>query len=232
MRLNVDTTALVSLTNKLEKLAKSALPNAIRNSLNDAAFDMKTKTLLTSANQSFEKRQPNFFKANSKFEKAQGFNVNQMQSIVGMVKLKGNNYAVDDLEQQEYGGTIKKKSFIPLKQARVAGSTNKVVRSNARLSNIKRIIDAKRYGKNKKAFRIAALKAGKGGFVISENELWRIDSIGKNRKIKKTPLYSFKKGRSIHVRATGFSKRAGLNTAKQMEVFYIRQAKRQLEKFR
>lgn len=43
MQLNVNTDATVALTNKLEKLHKSAFPVAVRSTLNSAAFDMKKR---------------------------------------------------------------------------------------------------------------------------------------------------------------------------------------------
>ncbi|MBL4809315.1 MAG: hypothetical protein JKY43_04565, partial [Phycisphaerales bacterium] len=42
---NVNTDAVVSLTNKLEKLHKSAFPVAVRGTLNSAAFDVKQKSM-------------------------------------------------------------------------------------------------------------------------------------------------------------------------------------------
>ena len=49
MILNVNTDAVVALTNKLEKLHRSAFPVAVRSTLNSAAFDMKKDTILKSA---------------------------------------------------------------------------------------------------------------------------------------------------------------------------------------
>ncbi|HLF67443.1 MAG TPA: hypothetical protein VI522_07470, partial [Gammaproteobacteria bacterium] len=142
MQLNINTDAAVKFTNTLEKLHRSALPVAIRSALNDAVFDVKTKTMPRSADETFEKRQPNFFKANSKFESAKGFDVNTMKATIGFIsdKLKGDsNYAVKDLEEQEHGGAIDKKSFIANKEARTGKG---LVKPNARLKNIKNLVNA------------------------------------------------------------------------------------------
>lgn len=243
MKLNINTDAVVSFTNTLEKMHRSALPNAIRGTLNNAAFDVKTNTMQKSADVNFIKRQPNFFKANSRFEKATGFNVNTMKSTVGMVStnLQGaDNHSVKDLEQQEHGGSIDKRSFIPTNLARKGNSARGLVRSNARLSAIKNIIKTKNStGKNaKEKFVVAASVAGKGGFVLDENILWRIDSFPKSSLrskrtiIKRTPIYSFKSGRKASVHATNFMREATLNTAKKMETFYFAEAKRQIEKLK
>jgi len=70
-----------------------------------------------------------------------------MRATIGMVEasLKGShNYSVKDLEQQELGGAIDKRSFIPLKGGRIGNSFGKNVRANARLSSINNLIDARK----------------------------------------------------------------------------------------
>lgn len=237
MELNVNSSALVELTNQLSKLNRSAFPIAVRSTLNDAAFDMKTKTLMDSSQKSFVNRQQNFFKANSRFEKASGFNVDNMQSIVGMVDdtLKGNsNYAVKDLEQQESGGTIKRKAFIPTDKAR--SGKNKLVRPNARLSAIQRIINvANATGKNpKEQFVKSSVFAGKGGFVLSKGILWKINSVkrlkGGNTVFNKTALYSYKPSRTVQVKPHHFMQKAGIESAQKMEAFFNIQFDRQMAK--
>ncbi len=245
MKFNINTDEVVKFTNKLEKMHKSALPSAIRGTLNDAVRDVKTNTMLDESKKKFVNRSPNFFKSQSRYEKALGFNVDSMESSVGFVEggLKGgDNYSVKDLEEQESGGTINKKSFIPLNTARISKSANKVVRANARLKSIKKIVNARNQkGKSKaEKFVNATLKAGIGGFVLGstingENILWRVDSLKSNLKTRKftpklTPLYDFNKGRSIKVKATNFMHKASIYSAKKMNWFYEKQAKRQIEK--
>jgi hypothetical protein len=237
MRLNINRNAVVSHTNRLEKLHKSALPNAVRSTLNNAVYDVKTKTMPASADKTFTNRQKNFFKANSRFEKATGFNVDSMKATVGFIEggLKGgNNYAVKDLEEQEDGGTINRKAFIPLKSARIGKSAGSVVRANARLSNIKKIINTKsnRSASKKQAFAKSAIAAGPGGFVLSGKTLWKINSFKRNGKINKTALYNFKKSRSVNVKGTNFMRKASLETAGKMERDFIKEANRQIAKLK
>lgn len=236
-QLNINTDAVIKFTNTLEKLHRSALPSAIRGTLNKAVFDVKTNTMPKTADQTFQKRQPNFFKANSRFENATGFNVNQMKASVGFVEgglRGGNNFAVKDLEEQEHGGGIDKKSFIPLKGARVGNNPAKNVRANARLSAIKKIVDVRKMiGKSKKEkFVQAALEAGRGGFVLSGKTLWKINSFKRGKSgINKTPLYSFKKGRKVRVTGTSFMQKSSLESANKLEQYYVIEAQRQIEKF-
>ncbi len=250
MKLNVNTDAVVVMTNRLEKLHRSAFPTAVRETLNRAALDVKKDTLLRSADSNFVKREPNFFRANSRVEFARGYDVFTMQATVGMLEqnLKGeHNNAVQDLEQQERGGNIDGRSFLPLYKARVGNSMNKKVKANLRISDIRktwntRVVDArKQQAKNKKeAFVRAAIKAGAGGFVLSEEYfgsriLFRIDSVmsrvkGKNTVIRKTGIYSVKKGFQAKVKETNFMKNASLESGGKLERFYHEEGKKQIER--
>ncbi len=237
--LDINNDAAVVLTNKLEKLHKSALPVAIRTTLDSAAFDVKQDTMPKSADRAFINRNKNFFKANSRVEKGQGFNINAMKSTVGFItsKLRGSNQAVEDLEQQESGGTIEGRSFIPMDTAR-GGSKTKSVRPGFRFSNIRNIVNsAKTPGVSKRSkFIKAALRAGRGGYVLGNNTpitLFKITSIAKRGGrliIRSLPLYSFKQGRSIRVSGTGFMKSASLKSANKLNEFYVKQANRQIQR--
>lgn len=233
--LNINTHATVILTNRLEKMKRSALPNAVRGALNAAAFDVKQNTMPASAEAKFINRSKNFFKANSKVEKATGWNLNSMKSTVGFTpgRGKGVDWAVKDLEEQEEGGTIEKKSFIATNIAR-GGSASKNVRPSNRLSSVKSIVNSNTIaGKSpSQKFRYAAAKAGPGGFVLGNNSkkiLWRITSI-RAGVIKKSPIYSYKSGRSVSVKATRFMEKASLESAGKMEQFYNKEAKRQFDR--
>lgn len=122
MIFNINTDGVVRAVNKLEKLHRSALPVSVRQTLNDAAFYTKQKSMPAVTQAIFKKRQPNFFKANSRVEMAQGFKITTMKSQMGFYENKlqkqATNYAVKDLEQREYGGRINKKTFIAQKGAR------------------------------------------------------------------------------------------------------------------
>lgn len=237
--ININTDAIVKFTNKLEKMHKSALPTAIRNTLNNAAYILKTYDMPESANKTFENRQKNFFKANSRYEKATGYNIKTMRSTVGFIEgglTGGDNFAVRELEQQEEGGRIDKRTFVPLDDARQGNTKGGLIKKRNRLSSIRNIVEVKKLKvKNKRSrFAAAAAVAGRGGFVLSGKVLWRIDSFRKTKKnsvYTKSAVYSFKKGRSVSVKKTDFMKKASLNTAKELEHLFIIEAEKQFEKF-
>ena len=240
MRIDVNTDNIVIFANNLEKMGKTKLPIAVRQTLNSVAFEMKKNTLLTVTDNKFVNRSPNFFKALSKVEKAEGFDINSMQSKVGFTEkgLKGkNNYAVQDLKAQEYGGRIDKKTFIPTKEAR-GGSLNNLVKPQNRLRAIRRkFVDAqKQKGVNRKQqFVKAVLKAKPNGYVLGEKMLYRINSIAQNiatRAIEydATPLYSVKKGRSIKVDQSKFMEISANEAARKMQSFFIMHANKIINK--
>jgi hypothetical protein len=241
MRLNINTDAAVIFTNKLEKLHKSALPNAIRNSLNKAAFNVKQNTMPAKASRAFVNRSPNFFKANSRVEMAKGWDMKNMKATVGFLEQGlrgGNNFAVKDLEQQERGGVIRGKSFIPLNPARAGNSVSKMVRPMNRLSSINKIVDAsKAKGKNdKQKFVKSIFHAGKGGLVLAQfggrEILWRVNSLNRTKsgQFKLTPIYSYKPSRTVSVQGTGFMRSASLESGEKIEQYYFEEARKQIER--
>ena len=242
--LNINTDATVVFTDKLEELHRSALPSAVRGSLNRAVFDVKTKTMPDSANREFVNRSKNFFKGNSRFKNAKGFDMATMKSTVGFVeaRLRGsNNFAVQNLEQQEVGGEIGGRSFKPYITSRPGKNRKKLVSPRNRLSNIKKIVNAKNVsGSSKKQkFIKAVFTAGKGGFVLSEFKgtevLWRVNSLRRTvaGKFKLTPLYKFEKGGTVKInKPTHFMQKASVVSSKKIEQFYVIEAKRQIKKFR
>ncbi len=257
MQVSIDMNNLRSYAKKLRALSKSAFPIAIRKTLNDAAFNTKLKTIPKKADASFKKRQPNFFKANSKVVPAIGFNVSTMNADVGFFSnnLKGNNnLAVKDLEQQEHGGIIPRKTFIAESGAR---SGTGLVKPNKRLGNIpnlnskvavsssKGMVRGKLQNiKSKKQMFIrAAFMAKKkfNGYVLGNKNnngsktLSLITSISSNKsgsiKINRTPLYSINKGRTVKVHYTNFMKRASYESAMDMNKMFIANAQLQFKKY-
>jgi hypothetical protein len=256
LEIKIDISQLQGYAKRLKSLSKSAFPVAIRQTLNDAAFDVKGKSMPKSAGSKFKKRSPNFFKANSKAVQAKGFNVKTMSSEVGFFSnnLRGaNNRAVKDLEEQEHGGTIDKKQFIAEEGARVGGTglirSNRYLKKLPSLTNRVAVSQAygriggklRRIGSNKQRFIRAAFLAKKkyNGFVLGNKNkngartLSIISSItSKNGKviIKRTALYSVKAGRRVKVNATNFMQRASYESGLKMDKMFIENAQERFVK--
>lgn len=241
IHVNVNSDALVKHTAKLERLHRSAFPVAVRTTLNSLAFDMKKNTLLNETTRRFTKRNPSFFKRFSKVRMATGFDVKNMQSQVAMEDAGAKSkQAIEDLEQQERGGGIGGRAFIPLDTARVGRSSARNVRAKNRMGRIANIVNSnKMRGKNDaERFTKAAIIAGVGGFVIGNRNpqfLFRIDRITRNGRktiIKKTPLYSYQGGRVVKVKPTKFMFTAANASNKKVGKFYEREAEKQYKRLK
>jgi hypothetical protein len=240
MQIDINTDAAVVFSDILERIGKSALPNAVRETLSKTALDVKQKTMPKTAEAEFTNRRKNFFKANSVVDFAKGKDINSMRATVGFNDNKltgGNNFAVKDLEQQEYGGMIDGKSFIPLDPARVGKSYSKSVRANARISKLKFINARNQKGASKEQkFLNAVFKAGVGGNVLGstkkgENIIWKVQRINKSGQPKLIPLYDYRKSRKVKVKRTKFMEQSALISQKKMNDIYVIEAKKQIDHY-
>lgn len=127
---DVNTEEVIDLTVKLKKLHRSAFPSAVRNTLNEAALDMKKEQILKSATKNFKTiRSKSFFKKYTTAEKSKGFNIKSMVAKVGFVD-RGNRaaqQATDGMEHHEHGGSVKG-GYSYGKDSRIAGSYARLVR--------------------------------------------------------------------------------------------------------
>lgn len=245
--LNINADAVVKHTLRLEKLNKRGLPYAVRNSLNSAAFDVKTNTMPKQAKATFTERAPTFFKSTSKVNPATGYSLPNMQAVVGFVKgvkEKETGRATDDLEQQEDSGLIGGRAMIPMNPARAGKKYNRRVSNKNRLAaiNSAKVVDAKNSnGKTRQAaFFSSAWFAGKGNYVISNvtttngnKMLMRVNSIvrkGGDTVVNSTPLYAVRKGRKVAVKRTSFMRKASTASAEKIERFYIEEAEKQIKR--
>jgi hypothetical protein len=235
---NVDDHSVVEHTNRLEKMSRTALPNAVRGTLNGLAFDTKKNTMPKSAAKAFTQRQANFFKGTSKVVMARGSNVNNMSSLIGFVG-GDQNQAVDDLEAQENGGIIGGRAFIPVQEARTGKSNNRMVAKRNRLKNLKNVVNVSdSRGKTKgQRFIQSAIHAGEGGILLTDNALLRVRKlkrVSKNKwKIKTDLLYTYKAGRKVKPKkATHFMRKASNETMKNAPRIFEKEFERQLKKLR
>lgn len=240
--LDVNVDGLVGFANKLEKISKSDLGRVVAKTLSKTALDVKQKTMPKSAKQHFKQRSKQFFKVTStvQFAKRQT-NVNNIHAIVGFRadKARANKWAVKDLEQQEHGGKIEKKTFIPLgnkngrPNARIAKDINRRVKKANRISTLVYVKAKNAKGVNEGQRFIKSVHfAGRGGYVLSESGiLWRVNSLKKteNGSLKLTALYSFEKGRAVRVHNTNFMEFASRKSMRKMGAIFIDEAKKQID---
>jgi hypothetical protein len=232
---DIDSHAVAEHVNRLDKMHRSALPNAIRGTLNGMAYFTKKTSMPMEARRAFVNRDPNFFKAKSRVENARGWNVDTMRATVGFI---GNDQAVEDLEKQEYGGIIKGRAFIPTDIARTGKTNRKKVARRNRLSKMGNVVRvSKSHGKTAgERFIRSAVHVGVGGYLLRGNELLQVKSLSRKSRsswnIKTELLYTYKKGRTIKVKPTQFMHRATMTAASQGNRIFHKEAERQINRLR
>ena len=204
--INIGTDEVVKFTNKLEKMHRSHLPVAVRQTLNKAAVDMRNKSLPETYKKAFIQRDKSFLRSRSRFQLAQGFDISGMESKAGIA---GNDNTTRGLAMQSRGGAISNRAFIPMDTARTSDSHQKKVRKKARLSAIA-IRHRIKAGDARQMIK-TAYKTGVGGHLLYGDTMFEIRSIrrrGQNSFIKMKPLYSYEKGRSVQVSKKDYVERA------------------------
>ncbi len=224
---------LIAFSHTLSKLHKSALPNAIRFTLTDAAKDVKVKTLQKHSKKEFDIKNDRFFKALSGYQQATGWDIGKMKSTVGMIKGKNSKAtASTQVGKQQYSGTVPHRAYIGAEEQRNAKGLLKP--SYKRLTNIKPIVfDGGNYIKK----AIEAKSEGKPLLVKVNNKgvLAKVKKIRKksDKPVETEVIASYEKGRSVKLKTRHpFLINAMIESGKKLDNFYIKNAKRQIERLR
>ena len=117
---NINNSDVVELTNKLERLHKSAMPVTVRKTINELAFNAKQKQVRKVFEDQFTIRRKGFIRSHTGVNKSPNtFDIKKMRSEFGVVKRDSS----EGLERQEYGGKNNAKRIVQTK-ARI-GETEK-----------------------------------------------------------------------------------------------------------
>lgn len=217
MAFDVNTAAIIHFTDRLENLSRSAFPNAVRATLNNAAFETKKEVPRTASSQ-FTIRNRNFFRSMTLVNKAGGFNINSMQSEVGISNVK--NKVAEGLETQERGGSIKDRAMIATDSARTSNSNNKQIRKVNYLTNI-RLPKSKKKGSGTGFVKI---KTAKGEMIFATKS-------GAGKKNLGKAIYSYAKNRSVGIKRTPFMQIASEKIQLKMPEMYVKAAEREIQKY-
>jgi len=225
--MNVNTDAAIILTAKLERLNKSAFPNAVRSTLSDAAFEMKKSNILDSAKQNMKVKNPAFFKRFTGVKRATGFDVNSMYSEVGFQD-RGQSSARKainkGMESNEFGGRDDEGGMYIGKSRGARG----LVKRNARFDKGK-VLKTKsksniaRMYSSAKAKKQVFINTSKGRFLVQVKSFER-GIQGGSPNIKIDFLMRHRKQHEAKAKATHFNREAALKTSKQMDDFYFKNA--------
>ena len=244
MRLDINTNEAIKLTAKLERLHRSALPSAIRNTLNQSGFDMKRKMIPQSFKQNFKPKSGTlpYVKKLLKVEKASGFNVKNMSAQVGFLNSsdKWDKRFVEGLVKQESGGVIND-GLRYLKDARGGKIKGKV--QSANYYDKEKVISEKstRKGTKRSKFVARAYRAMKDNeplFMssIKGNFLVKIKNMSSNMQSKKLEFdFEFiamgRRVKKTNLKPSFFVEEAGRKAKKEIESNYFKQAEFQIKKY-
>jgi hypothetical protein len=241
--LKLDADEVIKLTVKLEKLHRSALPSAVRNTLNNAAFETKKEIPIQGAKR-FITRNKGFLKAFSTVDKASGFKINSMVSMAGINSKKGGDIA-NELEKQEFGGNLDTSRLVPHNDARTSKSKERRLQRKNRLNSLDAHKASKAYkshrGTKKSKFVAAVMSTAASGkkYMLLENKgtgmLYELKGLknrksGRGPKFKLKKLFFLKKSDSANVNGRGFIRAAKVKASKSINIFYKKNAEYQLKK--
>lgn len=216
MNLDVNTGALVKYTEKLDRMQKNLLPKAVRNTLNDIAFQTKKRVPLV-ASGNFIIRNKSLFRTMILVNKVSSTNINSMSSEVGIFSRKDK--IAEGLEKQEVGGTAER-TLIQLDTARISSSLDKKVRTSNYLNKIS-------FPKNKRK------GSGTGIVVIQKNGRGTVFQSKKGRRKQKLiPIYSMVKNRRIQVKRKPFIRTAAEIESRKIDLLFVKNAEYLISKIK
>lgn len=242
--LNVNNNKVIEFTANLEKLHRSAFPSAVRNTLNQCAFEMKRKEIPASFRKNFKPKSGTipFVKKSTIVQKANGFNIDKMNSIVGFLvpSQKADVAFIEGLSKQEDGGIIDN-GLRYLKSARGNKLNGKVQREN--YYDKSKVISgrSKKKGTKKSKFVAKAYKAMKENkpmFLNSMkgNFLVKVKSVSSNIQAKKLNFdFEFiamsREKKKTNLKSTHFVREASEVQQEKISQIYQKQAEFQFKKY-
>lgn len=232
---NVNNDDNIKLTNRLEKLHRSAFPVAVRQTLNEVAFDARTGMAKAAvASGQAQRNNKSIYNLLGRAEKAKGFDLKKMESVTGIFPRSRMEAIAKSIVTQEKGGVVPtNRTHIPLDTARTGNNPNKPVRRKQRIGNVNYRPKKVKKGDFARMFSEArkALNAPDNErYLEYDGKIWQIKRILRRKKgnrIKGTPVYSKSKGRRVKVKPRPFLKpaadKAVLNMSKHYRNFAVKQ---------
>jgi hypothetical protein len=250
--IQVDKRDLDRLIKELKLAHRSKYPNTVRFTLSDLAKDAEKVTIPKAFLQQsgYTIRKPNFVKAFVRSQYAKGWDVDTMYSQAGFHDAKatsrGQKNAVSRMKQQDEGGSVKSEG-VPLYATRRGKSHKKLIQNKHFWKNIK-VVAKVDYGQKSQLIRAVTgtgVKRNGGGLstpvgVIYGKYLYGIQgyervmgaSGERTMKLHLTRLYDVKDGRMVKLHPKQFIEKGSLETGAKLEQIFIKNAEKQLAKFK
>jgi hypothetical protein len=232
--IDINSDNLVKKTRQLERIRKKAVPFAVRNTINDLAFDVR-KNILKKSDDVFTIRQKKFISSRTNVVKAGGKVIGNMIAKVGVFakNTSDKEKPVINLAQQEKGGSIPIGN-IPTLDAR-GGNDKNLIQKRNRLSRAK--VKKKFKGSKKKQTFLRNLQSFKTGkLIVTKKTVFRVDEIqfdgkGDIKKFKKTFLYH-KRAKRADLKKKPFVQPAFDKSASKLSKIYSKNVNKQINLFK
>ena len=218
----VDVRDILKVSKRLRNAHRSTFPVAVRSTLNDMAYDVNTNHLLPvlKAKSGMTIRNESFFKKYSGFQKATGFDIGSMYSQVGMIPSGNASKAVNRLDEQDVGGTLGDRNYVPNENVRHGKTRSGRVRKSGFLQRQK-LVGRVAFGDTQDLIRtvvktnIHSGGKGKGTVILYGNSLYEIVGFKRLRaenriKLHLTKLYSYEKNRKVTVKPHRFMEKSAI----------------------
>jgi curved DNA-binding protein CbpA len=239
--ITIDFTEFREVQGSLNKLHRAVLPNAVRFTLNDLAFDVKKNTLIPAVDKTMILRNQPFFKKYSGVDKASGYEINKMYSEVGFIPSGNATESVERLKQQDEGGTLQDRNMVPLDKSRIGSTLKGKVRGANYMNKIKlagHVTKGDKQGliRGVTRSRISSGGAGKGVSIIYGEILYEILGYKRLRKTNSIklnikPIYSYKKNRKITVKPHRFISKSAMESSNKCQELFNKNLQTQISKF-
>lgn len=242
--IKLDVNDSIEFTAKLERLHRSAFPSAVRNTLNNAAFDFK-KTVPQVGGSKFITRSKPFLRVFTTVKKAEGFNIKSMQSTAGLDASKDPETAAN-LAAHETGQTVKGRKLFAHDNARISKSKQKRV-SRPNYMNKIEVHNANKAYRANKGTRNSKFVAAIYSTVRSSKRYMQLDDgvrgtvyevrgqvqsrTGGNVRFKIKKLYNYRANPNYKARKNKFLSKTGDIVSTRIPKFYQKNAEFQFKKF-
>lgn len=140
-KMHIDTKQLRKFGDNLIKIHKTSFPKIINNVMNTAVYEISNKLKKETIPKKFAKRN-NFAPMSIRYNRAIGYNLNTMFSMVGQIQNAGINNTKTILEENELGKPVQSKTkhtLLGLKNIRTGNTFSKTIKKENRLTNLKPI---------------------------------------------------------------------------------------------
>lgn len=234
---------LIDFSYKLSRLHRTALPNAVRFTLNDSAKDMKFRTIKKHAAKQFDVKKRSFFSKFSGYQSVKKgvWNISKMYTIAGMIKDPNNkSIASTEIKEQQYAGLLENKTYMPSSGSYGKQRTSRGLVKSSYLNERKKTpIKAEKGNKfflnarkAKESNRPLLIRKNNKGILVKVNRIRKVKGVKFKKEVITTPIASYRKEGKLNLKkARPFINDAAIESGKLLNINFQKHAKQQIDRF-